>query len=165
MTRPIISRPLSLATLLLAFMGGTIPPGLAQVPAGISGTWKATSSFGNAERQNQIDLVMVLHQNGNEITGPLGPSVDRQIFTISNGKIEGNAESFDVGNGQAKISVQFQLENGNAEGRFRTSNQQGVTIQGTGTGKVQVDRMTFDWSAIRDDQRLQGKLEFIKSDK
>jgi hypothetical protein len=118
MTRPIISRPLSLATLLLAFMGGTIPPGLAQVPAGISGTWKATSSFGNAERQNQIDLVMVLHQNGNEITGPLGPSVDRQIFTISNGKIEGNAESFDVGNGQAKISVQFQLENGNAEGRF-----------------------------------------------
>jgi hypothetical protein len=164
MNKSIINRPLSLATLLLAFMGPTTPPGVAQVPAGISGTWKATSSFGNGERQNQIDLVMVLHQNGNEITGSLGPSADRQIMTISNGKIEGNAVSFDLGNGQAKVSVQFQLQNGKAEGRFRTSNQEGVTIQGTGTGKVQADRMTFDWSATRDDQRLQGKLEFIKSE-
>ena len=128
MNKLIISGPLSLPTLLLAFMGGTIPPGLAQVPAGISGTWKATSSSGNADRQNQIDLVMVLHQNGNEITGPLGPSVDRQIFTISNGKIEGNAVSFDVVYEQgafsferccgSKISIQFRLENGDAEGRF-----------------------------------------------
>jgi hypothetical protein len=88
-------------------------------------------------------------------------------MTISNGKIEGNAVSFDVGNEQGKISIQFRLENGNAEGRFRSSNKQGVTIQGTGTGKVQADRMTFDWSATREgDQRLiKGKLEFIKADK
>lgn len=165
MNKSILPRRLLIATLLMAFMGATIPPGLAQVPAGITGTWKVTSSFGNAERQNQIDLVMVLHQNGNEITGSLGPSADRQLLTISNGKIEGNTVGFDIGNGQAKMSVQFQLENGNAKGRFRTSNQEGVTIQGTGTGKVQADRMTFDWSATRDDQRLQGKLEFIKADK
>src|SRR6516164_2938662 len=165
MTKSIISRPLSLATLLLAFMGGTIPPGLAQVPAGISGTWKATSSSGNADRQNQIDLVMVLHQNGNEITGSLGPSADRQILTISNGKIEGNAVSFDVGNEQVKISVQFQLQGGKAEGRFRTSNQQGITIEGTGSGQVRANRMTFEWSASRDGQKLQGKLEFTKEEK
>ena len=86
-------------------------------------------------------------------------------MTISNGKIEGNVVTFDVGNEQGKISVQFRLENGNAEGRFRTSNHQGDTFQGTGTGKIQADRMTFDWSANRDDQRFQGKLEFIKADK
>jgi len=165
MSKPIIGRRLSPGTLLLAFLAGTTPPGVGQVPPGISGVWKVTSSFGMAERQNQIDLVMVLHQNGNAITGSLGPSADRQLLTISNGKIEGTAVSFDLGNGQAKISIQFQLQNGNAEGRFRTSNQEGVTIQGTGTGKVQADRMTFDWSAMRDDQRLQGKLEFIKADK
>src|SRR5215831_16233303 len=111
MNKSIISRPLPFATLLLVFMGSAATPSPAQVPAGISGTWKATSSFGNADRQNQIDLVMVLHQNGNEITGSLGPSADRQVLTISNGKIEGNAVSFDVGNEQARISVQFQLEN------------------------------------------------------
>src|SRR5262249_49119973 len=121
MNKAITIRPLLLATGLLAFTSGTIRPGLAQVPTGISRTWKVTSSFGNAERQNQIDLVMVLHQIGNEITGSLGPSADSQMLTISNGKIEGKTVSFDVGNGQAKISVQFQLENGNAEGRFRTS--------------------------------------------
>jgi flagellar hook-associated protein FlgK len=158
--------------------GDSLPLGLAQVPSGISGTWKATSSIGNAaERQNRTDLVMVLHQNGDEITGSLGPSADRQIMTISNGKIEGNAVSFDVVYEQgafsferccgSKISIQFRLENGDAEGRFQTSNQQGVTIQGTGTGKVQADRMTFDWLATREDdnQRFRGKLEFIKADK
>src|SRR5260370_31405011 len=108
---------------------------------------------------------MVQRQNGNEISGSLGPSDDRQIMTISNGKIEGNVVSFDVGNEQAKLSIRLQLEDGNAEGRFRTNNQRGVTIQGTGTGRVQSDRMTFDWSAMHDDQRLQGKLEFIKADK
>jgi hypothetical protein len=50
---------------------------------------------------------MVLHQNGNEITGSLGPSADTQILTLSNSKIEGNAVSFDLGNGQAKVSVNF----------------------------------------------------------
>jgi hypothetical protein len=141
-----------------------------------------TSSFGNAERQDQIELVMRLQQNGSEITGSIGPLADPQVMTISNGRIEGNAVSFDVGNDQGKASIQFQLQGGKAEGRFRTSNRQGVVIQGTGTGQVQANRMIFQWSATRltvntahspvlerkgtsGDQKLQGKLEFTKAEK
>jgi len=116
-----------------------------------------------AERQNQIDLVMVLHQNGNEITGSLGPSADRQLLTISNGKIEGKSVSFDAGNGQAKISIQFQLENGNAEGRFRTSNQEGVTIQGTGTGKVQAPDMALGRAEVAADRTWRSPMTVFDS--
>ena len=163
--------------LLLVSLGATAPlgpvliellrpaTGLAQVPAGISGTWNVTSSFGNGQQQDQIDLVMVLYQSGTEITGSVGPSADRQVMTISNGKIEGNTVSFDLGNEQAKISIQFQLQGGKAEGRFRTSNQRGVTVEGTGSGQVQANRMTFEWSATREGQKLQGKLEFTKAEK
>jgi hypothetical protein len=151
------------ALLLVSLAAATL--GLAQVPAGISGTWKVASSFGNAEHHDQIDLVMLLHQNGNEITGSLGPSADNQPLTISNGKIDGNVVSFDLGNEHAKISVKFQLQAGRAEGEFRTLNERGITIQGTGAGQVQANRMTFEWSATRDDQQFQGKLEFTKSGK
>ena len=109
--------------------------GFAQVPEGLSGTWNVTTSFGNAQQQDQIDLVMMLHQNGTEITGSVGPSADRQVLTISNDEVEGNAASFDLDNKQVKISVQFQLHGGKAEGRFRTSNQHGITIEGTGSGQ------------------------------
>ena len=177
MYRLITGKRLSPTILLLVSLGATVPlgpvliellrpaTGLAQVPTGISGTWNVTSSFGNAQRQDQIDLVMMLHQNGTEITGSVGPSADRQVLTISNGKVEGNAVSFDLGNEQVKISVQFQLQGGKAEGRFRTSNQQGITIEGTGSGQVQANRMTFEWSATREGQKLQGKLEFTKAEK
>jgi hypothetical protein len=176
MRKPIVGKILSLTTLLATITATTSfgpvligllssTAGLAQVPAGITGTWNVTSSLGNADRQDQIQLVMVLHQNGSEITGSIGPSAERQVLTISNGRIEGNNVSLDIGNEQAKINVQFQLEAGKAEGRFRTSNQQGVTIQGTGNGQVQADRMTFQWSATRGDQRLQGKLELTKAEK
>lgn len=177
MSKPNVGKILSLTILLLASMTATAPlgpaliglvsssVGLSQVPAGITSTWNVTSSFGNAERQDQIQLVMVLHQNGSEITGSIGPSADRQVLTISNGRIEGNNVSVDIGNEQVKISLQFQLQGGKAEGRFRTNNQQGVTIQGAGNGQVQADRMTFQWSATRSDQRLQGKLELTKAEK
>ena len=173
MTRQCLSHTI----LLLVSLGATVPlgpvliellrpaAGMAQVPAGISGTWNVISAFGNGQRQDQIDLVMVLHQSGTEITGSVGPSADSQVLTISNGKIEGNSVSFDLGTGQLNLSIQFQLQGGKAEGRFRTSNQQGITMEGTGSGQVQANRMTFEWSASRDGQKLQGKLEFTKAEK
>jgi hypothetical protein len=50
---------------------------------------KVTSFFGNADQDDQIDLVMVLRQDCNEITGSLGPPADNQPFVISNGKVAG----------------------------------------------------------------------------
>src|SRR5215470_9016399 len=120
-------KPLVPKMLLLAVLGATAPlgpiliglmnssGGLAQVPAGITGTWKVTSSWGDAERHDQIDLLMLLRQNGNEIRGSLGPSADNQPLVISNGKIDGNTVSFDVGNERAKLSIRFQLKGGKAE--------------------------------------------------
>jgi hypothetical protein len=95
MRKPIVGKTLSLTILLLASIMATAPlgpaligllsssAGLAQVPNGISGTWNVTSSFGNADRQDQIQLVMVLHQNGSEITGSIGPSAERQKNSFS----------------------------------------------------------------------------------
>ena len=86
MYRLMTGKRLSNIILLLVSVGAAVPlgpvliellrpaTGLAQVPTGISGTWNVTSSFGNAQRQDQIDLVMMLHQNGTEITGSVGPS-------------------------------------------------------------------------------------------
>ena len=116
MTRQCLSHTI----LLLVSLGATVPLGpvliellrpaasMAQVPAGLSGTWNVISAFGNGQRQDQIDLVMVLHQSGTEITGSVGPSADSQVLTISNGKIEGNSVSFDLGTGQLNLSIQFQ---------------------------------------------------------
>ena len=172
------SKPLVCKMLLLVLTGATatLDPvliglmnsseGLAQIPVGISGTWKVTSTWGNAERHDQIGLLMLLRQNGNEITRSLGPSADNQPMVISNGKIDGNAVSFDVGYERAKLSIKFQLHGEKAQGEFSTINQQGITIQGTGTGQVRANQMTFEWSAIRNDgARLQGKLEFTKAEK
>lgn len=164
MRKPVVGSPLLFKILLVGSLGLSSYVCLAQLPVNVSGTWKVTSSFGNAERQNQISLVALLHQNGNEITGSAGPSTDNQILTISNGKIAGNAVSFDVGNEVAKMSISIQIEGGDATGEFNTSNTKGITIQGKGTGQVQANQMTFEWSSTRNDgQQNQGKIEFTKT--
>jgi len=72
-------------------------------------------------------------------------------FFICNGKIEGTGVSLDVENEVAKMSIRLQIEEGKATGEFNTSNTKGITIQGKGTGQVQANLMTFEWSSTRND--------------
>ena len=147
MYRLITGKRLSPTILLLVSLGATVPlgpvliellrpaAGMAQVPTGISGTWNVTSSFGNAQGQDQIDLVMMLHQNGTEITGSLGPSADRQVLTISNGKIEGNSVSFDLGTGQLNLSIQFQPARRKVDSARATSRESPSREPGAGKSR------------------------------
>jgi hypothetical protein len=49
----------------------------------------------------------------------------------------------DVGTEQAKLSVKVQLDGGKAEGEFHVTNAKGISIQGTGTGRVQANQMSL----------------------
>ncbi len=122
--------------------------------------------FGNeSQNQNSLRLVMLLRQDGDTITGSIGPSADRQLLVISNGKIVGSTFTFDMGNAEAKISISGHLNGQQAQGDFRTMNKKGVTITGTGKGNVQTKQMTFHWSATRNDGvAFSGELQFTKAD-
>jgi hypothetical protein len=87
----------------------------AQVPTGLSGTWKGTRSWESDGRQGQMDLVMLLRQSGNEIAGSFGPSEEVQPLTITEGKIDGNHVIFYVRNATAVMRIRFQLQDGKAE--------------------------------------------------
>jgi hypothetical protein len=135
MRRPTPSASLISKLLFLVVAMAPAPfEGLAQDQADLSGTWKVTSTWGSGDRQNQNALIMIVRQNGNEITGSLGPSADEQPLAISNGRIDGDTVTFDLGNERAKLSVKFQRQKEKAQGEFSTSNQQGTTIKGNGTG-------------------------------
>jgi hypothetical protein len=140
---------------------------MAQIPAGLTGTWEGTSTFGNAgQYTSNLSLVMVLRQDGDTIAGSVGPDADHQLFVISNGKVTGSTFSFDVGNGEAKISIVGQLNGQQTSGDFRTINKQGVAITGVGEGTVQAKQMTFHWSGTRNNGvTFSGDLWFTRADR
>jgi hypothetical protein len=147
---------------LVAALG---PAMMAQIPPGLSGTWEGTSKLFTGERNHSLALVMLLRQEGDTITGSIGPSADHQLLVISNGKIAGKTFSFDLGNEEAKMSITGQLNAEQAQGNFRTNNKQGVTMTGTGAGNLEKKQMTFQWSATRNDGvAFHGELQFTKSD-
>jgi beta-lactamase regulating signal transducer with metallopeptidase domain len=136
-----------------------------QVMTAISGSWKGISTIVHQDgNEANFNFVVMLQQDGNTITGSVDLSPDERLV-ISNGKIDGNRVSFDVGDDQAKMTITAQLNGEKAEGSFSTVNRVGVTINGTGSGQVQTSEMTFDWSAARNDGvRFRGKLRFTKAD-
>ena len=140
---------------------------MAQIPAGLTGTWEGTSTFGSAgPNSSSLPLVMVLRQDGDTIAGSVGPDADHQLFVISNGKVTGSTFSFDVGNGEAKISIVGQLNGRQTSGDFRTINKQGVAITGVGEGTVQAKQMTFHWSGTRNNgATFSGDLRLTKADR
>ena len=146
--------------ILFGLLYATLAP--AQVPDGISGTWKMTSSWGAGDQQSQIDLVMMLGIKGGDITGSIGPSEDVQPITIAEGKIDGNSVLFYLRAPKAIMRISFRLQDGKAEGDFRSETDNGVTIEGTGTGRIQAKEMTFQWTSSRNGQTIQGKLVFTK---
>ena len=150
-------------TLALAMVFGLI----AQIPAGLTGTWEGTSTFGSAgQNSSSLPMVMVLRQDGETIAGSVGPDADHQLFVISNGKVTGSTFSFDVGNGEAKISIVGQVNGQQTSGDFRTINKQGVAITGAGEGTVQAKQMTFHWSGTRNNGApFSGDLRFTKADR
>jgi hypothetical protein len=140
---------------------------IAQIPAGLTGTWEGTSTFGNADHNSSsLPLVMVLRQDGDTFAGSVGPDADHQLLLISNGKITGSTFSFDVSNGEAKINIVGQLNGRQTSGDFRTINKQGVAITGAGEGSVRANEMTFHWSGTRNDgATFSGHLRFTKADR
>ncbi len=145
---------------LLVLLSAALAP--AQVPDGISGTWKLTSSWGAGDQLARMDMVMLLGIKGSDITGSIGPSEDVQPLKIAEGKIDGNNVVFYLRAPKAIMRIRFRLQNGNAEGDFRTENDGGVTIEGTGNGRIQDKEMSFQWTANRNGQTIQGKLVFTK---
>ena len=150
----------TLAIVALGLVPAFLAP--AQVPAGMSGTWKLTASFGAGGRQEQMEMLMLLRLNGNEIAGSLGPTEENQPLVIAEGKIDGENVIFYMKSPKVILRVRFQLHDGKAEGDFRTENDGGVTIEGKGSGEVHADQMTFQWTTSHNGQSIQGNLAFKK---
>lgn len=150
----------------LLLIGLAVIPSLAigQIPRGISGTWEGTSKVASAgQNSNSFALVMILRQDGDTISGSVGPSADHQLLMISNGKLISNRFSFELGNGDAQMSIAGELTGQQAKGDFRTINKQSVAFAGTGAGSVQATQMTFHFTATRNDgTSFSGELQFQK---
>jgi hypothetical protein len=81
---------------------------LSAAAADVTGTWAGsfnmTSSGGETK---EGEALLVLKQNGAEITGSVGPN-ESERHTIAKGKIEGDKITLEAGDGSA-ITIKFDL--------------------------------------------------------
>jgi hypothetical protein len=61
--------------------------------ADVSGNWKGDAS--RSDGTWLMDVVMMLKQDNDKLTGTVGPSMDEQV-AVSNGKVDGDNVTFDV---------------------------------------------------------------------
>jgi hypothetical protein len=74
----------------------------------LSGKWTGSFNMSSPDgEQHDSGVVMVLKQNGTELTGTAGPSEDEQ-FPITKGKLDGEKITLEVQRGEGQI-VKFEL--------------------------------------------------------
>jgi len=110
-----------LATLLLF-------TGLA-LAADVSGKWTGTFSATGDQGKEDGTAVLLLKQNGSEITGSVGPTVDEQ-HTISKGKIEGDKITLESNDGGMVLKLDLVLAGERISGNV-TANGEGRSMKAT----------------------------------
>ena len=82
---------------------------LSAAAADITGTWSGSFNItGPGGETKESDALLVLKQNGSEITGTVGPNED-QRHPIAKGKIEGNKITLETAGGDDHPAIKFEL--------------------------------------------------------
>jgi hypothetical protein len=102
-----------LCSLLVALFALT-----AAADVNVTGTWTGTfSATGPDGQTHDSGALLILKQNGNEITGTAGPD-ENQRFNIQKGTIEGNKITLDVDGGEHVYHVVLTLDEDRLQGTF-----------------------------------------------
>lgn len=82
---------------------------LTAVAADVSGRWSGSFIITGADGETKDDTAyLVFKQDGNDVTGTVGPNADHQ-FPITKGKIEGNKITIEADNEGHTIKLNLQL--------------------------------------------------------
>jgi len=98
---------------------------LASLPAAadvnLTGNWTGTfTMIGPNGETKDTGAILVLKQNGSEITGTVGPD-DQERFDITKGSIDGNKIALDVTDGEHKIHFDLTLAEDRLQGDVHMS--------------------------------------------
>jgi hypothetical protein len=120
-----------LCLLVLAFSGVAIADDVS-----VTGKWSGSFdiSHANGETENST-AILVLKQTGTEITGTVGPDVDKQL-PIQKGKIEGAKITLEADNQGRTIKFALVLSGDHLTGEASMSEDDG----GIGKAKLDVTR-------------------------
>jgi len=83
--------------------------------ANLSGKWTGTF-IDNAETSKHDGMLLILKQDGNTLTGTVGPDATEQL-PISNGKIDGNNVIFDLKAEEVMVHFTLQLVDNHLKGQ------------------------------------------------
>ena len=108
----------------------------AMTDVNVSGKWSGTFSVtrSNGESKDSTAL-LILKQNGNEITGSIGPGEDEQ-YTIDSGKLDGDKLTIESEHNGMAIKFKLVLADDRITGEAAMS-----TGTDTATAKVDVKRV------------------------
>lgn len=97
----------------------------AMADENVTGRWTGTFTMIGADGQTKDSgALLVLKQEGSQITGTAGPTEDEQ-YTIQNGKIEGNKLTLDVAHGDHPIHLELVVAEDRIQGDARGSGEEG----------------------------------------
>jgi hypothetical protein len=89
----------------------------------LTGKWSGSFYITTSEGQEKDDTaLLVLKQNGTELTGTAGPNADKQ-YTIVNGKVEGNKVTFEAQDGGTLIKFNLTLVDGHLKGEAKAEKE------------------------------------------
>jgi hypothetical protein len=83
--------------------------------ANLTGKWTGTF-IDNTETSKHDGILLILNQDGNALTGTVGPDATEQL-PISNGKIDGNNVTFDLKAEEIMVHFTLQLVDNHLKGQ------------------------------------------------
>jgi hypothetical protein len=90
---------------------------LAAADGNVTGQWSGDVITESAEGQHtQYPFVLILKQEGNSLTGTMGPS-DGKPLPVQNGKIESGRLTFTVETDQVSVKFELTLDGGHLKGK------------------------------------------------
>jgi hypothetical protein len=120
---------------LLVFLVLTALAGAAMADTDITGKWSGSfNAAGPNGETKESTAILILKQNGSEITGSVGPNEDEQ-FTIQKGRIDGDKITLEADENGHTLKFDLVLASGRITGEAHMSHD-----GETRTAKIDVTR-------------------------
>ena len=116
------------------FLGAALLFAMCLMGAGVSGKWSG-SIMPNGEEHSR-PVYMILHQDGDKLTGSGGPNESEQ-HPMQNGKVDGDRLTFEVPSGNGVFSFDLKIAGDEIAGdlQYKDENE-------THTARVSLKRVT-----------------------
>ena len=85
--------------------------------ADLSGKWSGTADIKDSGEVRTIPLIMVLKQEGNKLTGTIGP--EEEQHPIQNGNVDGDNVTMEVDSGEAIYYLEMKLDGDQLSGKAK----------------------------------------------